>query len=205
MSNKNNDFVQKEKVGSIAPLVCIDHNNQYKWPVFTTSVSIMTFSSPLADWMLAYSNVTEKNWKWKEIKDPPKWRWKIEWRNKGHQRRMEQYFQHAVLMWKDMGETLNCVQRVLKKTECTELWPNRERFTSVWKAKAWSVKSSDRTVVNLWWVGSWSYATAQLIRPPISRARRITCHHRLWLQLSITINFSFLHPSFTPSRSLVRI
>lgn len=44
---------RQRKVGSITPLVCIDHNNQYKWPVFTTSVRIMTFCSPLADWTLA--------------------------------------------------------------------------------------------------------------------------------------------------------
>ena len=28
----------------ITLLVCIDHFNQYKWPVFATSVRIMTFS-----------------------------------------------------------------------------------------------------------------------------------------------------------------
>lgn len=49
ISKKNNGYTDKAKEGSIPLLVCIDHNNQYKWSVCTTSVRIMTFSSPLGD------------------------------------------------------------------------------------------------------------------------------------------------------------
>lgn len=99
----------------------------------------MTF---LALWQIGrWYKVNVKNWKWKEIKHPLKWGWKIKI-GKRYQRRMELCFQRAVLMWRGSnGWDLELSAVCVNKTERAELWPSLKGFTSVWKSKAWYVRS----------------------------------------------------------------
>lgn len=66
-SKRDSYLYRQRKAGSIIPLVCIDYNNQYKWPVFTRSGRIMCPARS--------QNVTvKKELKWREIKHPGWWR-----------------------------------------------------------------------------------------------------------------------------------
>lgn len=104
------------------------------------------------------------------------------------------------------GRDLELSELGVKHMECTELRPNCEGFTSVWKAKStvrgnqkWQ-NSSEPVMMSRILVFTWQ-PDSSILRSAVQEESPVVSVYEY--SLSIMINFPFLHPSFTPPTSVL--